>query len=586
MIPARVLRCHGYYKRHIQVEVLRETSLDVSFLVRVAAALKVAGVGGPGGGWVGPGQPAWRNPFLPPEPELFVRHLGPEHSLVLNKFNVVHHHVLVITREFRSQAEPLYGSDLAATLDVVRAMPAGGVAFYNCGPNSGRSQPHKHMQAAEAAPLQPLELRRLPYRCYVALLPDRPTPQQLEVAFHTLLQTCFPGYNYEPSPLLQEGSTPRDAATAVAVAAGSVSYNVLLTSSWMMLVPRGRERCGPLALNSLAFAGPSIMPNDPRLARCGFAKLQGEGIEFFIRKYEITMGRTSKNSTLDLILGDSTTISRQHATIRYNFDAKCFELAVLGKNGVTVESTSNGTTHLYTPESPPTPLRSRDLLIMGEKRFYFLLPRAMGGQSRKRPRTEPSPAPGPLGAHPSPKTPRNPKRPHMRKSLLPSTFTRKSKAPPSRIQAALPYTSTRSTKQRTAMKKMRLSIAACRMTTGRRTDPERDMRVMEYTRDKAREGHVKGNVPAWSERVGVSRNPSGGKEEEDSITQNYNATLKTFYILVEEFPARKFRAVHEECSVMRSLQRGHRTALVGGDLSCLPPEAPRPPPLRCVRSVA
>ncbi|GLI69422.1 hypothetical protein VaNZ11_014031 [Volvox africanus] len=141
--------------------------------------------------------------------------------------------------------------------------------------------------------------------------------------------------------------------------------------------------------------GPSILPNDPRLARCGFAKLQGDGIEFFVRKYEITMGRTSKNSTLDLILGDSTTISRQHASIRYNFDIKSFELVVLGKNGVTVESSGSGATHLYTPDSPPTPLRTRDLLIMGEKRFYFLLPRAMGGQSRKRRRLEPSPAPGP-----------------------------------------------------------------------------------------------------------------------------------------------------------------------------------------------
>ncbi|GLC40036.1 hypothetical protein PLESTB_001517700 [Pleodorina starrii] len=152
-------------------------------------------------------------------------------------------------------------------------------------------------------------------------------------------------------------------------------------------------------------SGHSISPNDPRLVRCGFAKLQGDGIEFFVRKYEITIGRTSKNSTLDLILGDSTTISRQHATIRYNFDAKCFELVVLGKNGVQVESCGSGATHLYTPDSPPTPLRSRDLLIMGEKRFYFLLPRAMGGQSRKRRRMEPSPAPGastvPAGAAPA-----------------------------------------------------------------------------------------------------------------------------------------------------------------------------------------
>ena len=28
----------------------------------------------------------------------------------------------------------------------MQAMPQGGVAFYNCGQHSGRSQPHKHLQ--------------------------------------------------------------------------------------------------------------------------------------------------------------------------------------------------------------------------------------------------------------------------------------------------------------------------------------------------------------------------------------------------------------------------------------------------------
>ncbi len=46
--------------------------------------------------------------------------VGQDHVLVLNKFNVVAHHVLVITKRFRSQAEPLYGADLAATLVLLK----------------------------------------------------------------------------------------------------------------------------------------------------------------------------------------------------------------------------------------------------------------------------------------------------------------------------------------------------------------------------------------------------------------------------------------------------------------------------------
>lgn len=62
----------------------------------------------------------WRNPFLPPDPDLFVCHLSDTHSLVLNKFNIVPHHGLVITREFHPQEEPLNAEDLQATWDVMQ----------------------------------------------------------------------------------------------------------------------------------------------------------------------------------------------------------------------------------------------------------------------------------------------------------------------------------------------------------------------------------------------------------------------------------------------------------------------------------
>ncbi|KAG2499597.1 hypothetical protein HYH03_002538 [Edaphochlamys debaryana] len=287
-------------KTDTQVEVLHDPSLAVDFVLRVAAALKAKPTGLPAGGDRGSAPsasappPPWRNPFSPPEPALTVRPLGPGHVAVLNKFNVVPHHVLVLTNAFRSQAEPLDGGDLAAALEVVKSMPEGGVAFYNCGPESGRSQPHKHLQvvplpfaegqppaapleplvavaAAGAAPLQPLELRALPYRCYVAMLPDSPSPDQLQAACSALLQRAFPGYTYTPHPALAAGP-PTDAATAAAVAAGPVSYNVLMTRRWLLLAPRRQERCGPLALNSLAFAGTVLVRSEEEL---GFVRETG-----------------------------------------------------------------------------------------------------------------------------------------------------------------------------------------------------------------------------------------------------------------------------------------------------------------------
>lgn len=104
--------------------------------------------------------------------------------------------------------------------------------------------------------------------------------------------------------------------------------------------------------------------------RCGYARIVGDGIDLFVRKFEVVMGRNSnKASELDIVLGDSMNISRQHAKIVYNFGNKHYELIVLGKNGVVVGQ------NLYTPSSPPLPLKSKDVLIVAEKTLCFLLPR-------------------------------------------------------------------------------------------------------------------------------------------------------------------------------------------------------------------
>lgn len=65
-------------------------------------------------------QKEWRNPFLPYEEDLWVSHLSDTHTLLLNKFNVVPHHLLVVTRQFESQQDPLNAADLDATLQVRR----------------------------------------------------------------------------------------------------------------------------------------------------------------------------------------------------------------------------------------------------------------------------------------------------------------------------------------------------------------------------------------------------------------------------------------------------------------------------------
>ncbi|KAK9790762.1 hypothetical protein WJX73_008037 [Symbiochloris irregularis] len=118
-----------------------------------------------------------------------------------------------------------------------------------------------------------------------------------------------------------------------------------------------------------------VSPDDPRIARCGFCRLEGDGgLDFFAQRYEIALGRKSKSTHLDVVLGDNMNISRNHAKIVFREGVGGlpghWELEVLGKNGVTV----NGTLHTPSETGGCVKLRSGDHLSMGDNSFHFLLP--------------------------------------------------------------------------------------------------------------------------------------------------------------------------------------------------------------------
>lgn len=104
-----------------------------------------------------------------------------------------------------------------------------------------------------------------------------------------------------------------------------------------------------------------------RITRVGFAKIDHTVMEganlpapaqptLYIRKYSVNLGRRSKSQDNDVDLGDSMNISRQHASICYNFQKGHWELFVKGKNGLF---------HNRKPapyQSPPIRLRSGDMI--------------------------------------------------------------------------------------------------------------------------------------------------------------------------------------------------------------------------------
>jgi sulfate adenylyltransferase (ADP) / ATP adenylyltransferase len=128
-----------------------------------------------------------RNPLMPPEPPLTVGDITPTHVGVLNKYPVVEHHLLVVTKQFVPQEAALDRDDFVAVARCLAQID--GLAFYNGGREAGASQPHKHLQLVPlpldggpwAAPLEAVfdswaavgnvsRLLRLPFRNAFSLL--------------------------------------------------------------------------------------------------------------------------------------------------------------------------------------------------------------------------------------------------------------------------------------------------------------------------------------------------------------------------------------------------------------------------------
>ena len=169
--------------------------------------------------------PRTGNPFLPPDPDLLVAELG-SHRVVLNKFPVFHDHLLLVTPTFVPQDSPLEEADLGALLAAMAAGPA--LGFYNSGPRSGASQPHRHLQLVrlDAGAFALLDaLDRAPFVALPA--PVTADPASAWAAYDRLLTRIG-------------RDTP---------------YNLLVAHGRMWMVPRRAEHAEGVSVNALGFAG-------------------------------------------------------------------------------------------------------------------------------------------------------------------------------------------------------------------------------------------------------------------------------------------------------------------------------------------
>ncbi|THH29206.1 hypothetical protein EUX98_g4982 [Antrodiella citrinella] len=228
------------------------------------------------------------DPFAPPYvPNLYLGELkdaeeDTEYVVFFNKYSVVPHHILLVTKEFRPQTAPLMTSDLVQTYQMLLAALAAGrkfFAFYNCGVLSGASQPHKHLQFIPIeddgppteklarsthleVPSKAFSLNALPYANHVYRWPSHlgpnTNPEELSFiltsAFMSLLDLSISSIRHDPG-------YPQ----------GPPSYNVLLTLEHLHLIPRReewyvlKETQEKLSVNSLGFSGMLLVKSEAEL---------------------------------------------------------------------------------------------------------------------------------------------------------------------------------------------------------------------------------------------------------------------------------------------------------------------------------
>ncbi|WP_233862899.1 ATP adenylyltransferase family protein [Paraburkholderia adhaesiva] len=201
------------------------------------------------------------DPFLPYDPDLFVADLSGTHVALLNKYNVIDRHLLIVTRRFEPQEALIDLADFEALCIALRAFD--GLGFYNGGPEAGASQAHKHLQVVplplddtldESTPHVPIEglfdavnfvhgigtVPGLPFRhafAWLDLLAEGAARSATD-CYRALIDAAGIGTRDEQG-----------------VASQAAPYNLLVTRRWMLAIPRTTERVEGISVNALGFAG-------------------------------------------------------------------------------------------------------------------------------------------------------------------------------------------------------------------------------------------------------------------------------------------------------------------------------------------
>ncbi|KAM0324402.1 hypothetical protein ACHAQA_008184 [Verticillium albo-atrum] len=229
------------------------------------------------------------DPFENPEKgPLYIEEIAPAHNLVLNKFAIVPEHFILATKDFKAQTHLLEADDLAATYVCIEAYRQHGLdtgvdgelfAFFNSGPHSGASQPHRHVQLLPVAQMRAgldepgawnvladrLGKGGTPFVTFSSTIGPETSTEELHDLYLTLYRRAVAAVKVHAG---ESGETNTSGSDKDA----EISYNMALTKTQLVICPRLSDGVTTvsgdgqtevtLSLNGTVLAGTALVKNE------------------------------------------------------------------------------------------------------------------------------------------------------------------------------------------------------------------------------------------------------------------------------------------------------------------------------------
>ncbi|KAI3647742.1 hypothetical protein MP228_007963 [Amoeboaphelidium protococcarum] len=220
-----------------------------------------------------------KSPFIQPSPQLVIDNdFTQNHRVLFNKFAIVPHHVLIVTKEFRNQHSGMDRDDFDAVRKWYQVAPRSltvdgeqydnirWLCFYNRGVQSGASQAHRHVQFLPFCCGDRNNMKmfsRVPLDDYLSLV-NSSSGSQIPL-FAALGIRHYFIENYSINNLFDEFQR---ALVQCGINEAGNSFNLLMTDRWLLIVSRQAESAEidgfeeQISINALGYAGLLLTKNE------------------------------------------------------------------------------------------------------------------------------------------------------------------------------------------------------------------------------------------------------------------------------------------------------------------------------------